>query len=169
MDATQPGDLAVLRAVVGYLGEKNQYNWWPSSFCAPTSHAFLTPVFARTPVLAQCTGVTTAAAVVHDRLIGIGRVYHLFRLPEDLEQAIHRALYDPDLCTRIVTLTSNKDTALAHLRAASATTVAPAVGPALIGDVVTLRSADAWSAATAHYLQAFAQNAQIYPYFVDKG
>ncbi len=168
MNTTQAGDLAILRAVVGYLGESNQHNWWPSSFFAPTSHAFLTPVFTRTPVLAQCTGATSAAALVHDRLIGVGRVYHLFRLPEDLEQAIHRALYDPDLCARIMALTANKDAALTHLRTTAATAVSLAVGPTFVGDAMTLRSPDAWSKAAAYYLHAFEQNTQIYPYFVDR-
>ena len=159
--------LATLRAVVGYLGEKNQYNWWTSSFFVPNSYAFLAPVFARTPVLAQCMGVTRAAAVIHDKHIGVGRVYHLFRLPEDTEQAIHRALYEPDLCTRIAALTANRDAALAYLREKAVSPVTPGIGPTLIGKALALRAADAWSTAVTYYLQAFEKNVQTYPYFVD--
>ena len=133
----------------------------------PNSHAFLVPVFVRTPVLAQCTGVTRAAAIIHDKHIGVGRVHHLFRLPEDTEQAIHRALYDSELCTRIAVLTANRDAALAYLREMATSLVTPGIGPTLIGKALTLRAADAWSTAATYYLQAFEKNVQTYPYFVD--
>jgi len=91
----RPEFLATLRATIGYLGEREQFAWWQSSFFDQGSSAFLTPVFARTHVLAQVAGVTRAAALVHDKWIGVGDAYHLFRMPEDVEQAIHRALHQP--------------------------------------------------------------------------
>jgi hypothetical protein len=93
--------LAALRTLVGFLGEREQFAWWPSAFFAPGSQAFLLPLFARTRLLAQCNGVTQAAALVHDDRIGVGQVYHLFRLPEDMEQAIHRFLNDEAACGRL--------------------------------------------------------------------
>lgn len=69
-----------LRVAVGYLGEKDQNGWWTSSFLSPTSKPFLSPVFPRTFALAQLHGVTAAAAAVHDDRIGVGDVFHLFRL-----------------------------------------------------------------------------------------
>lgn len=93
--------LATLRAVVGFLGERDQPGWWPSSFFGAGSSAFVTPVFPRTHFLAQCLGVTGAALKVHDERIGVGRVFHLFRLPEDLEQGIHRVLHD-DSCVAAI-------------------------------------------------------------------
>ena len=101
MEVVESADLAKMRAVVGYLGERNQSGWWQSSFFAPGSQAFLAPVFGRTRLLAQCTGVAQAAAVVHDERIGVGDVYHLFRLPEDIEQALHRALHSHELSADI--------------------------------------------------------------------
>jgi hypothetical protein len=38
--------------------------------------------------------VKEAAARVHDEYIGVGKVYHLFRLPEHIEQALHSSLRD---------------------------------------------------------------------------
>lgn len=160
--------LATLRAVVGYLGEKNQYDWWTSSFFVPNSHAFLAPVFARTPVLAQCMGVTRAAAVIHDKHIGVGRVYHLFRLPEDTEQAIHRALYEPDLCTRIAALTANRDAALAYLREIATSPVTLGTGPTSVGEAHALHDPRTWSLAASHFLYAFNYGVQVFPYLADR-
>ncbi len=93
--------LSLLRATVGYLGEREQLAWWQSSFFSPQSPAFLAPVFGRTQVLAQCVGVARAAAALHDAHIGVGRVHHLFRLPEELERALHRTLCDPATAQQI--------------------------------------------------------------------
>ena len=159
--------LTSLRAAIGYLGEKGQYAWWQSSFFAPASRAFLAPVFARTPVVAQCVGVTRAAAVVHDERIGVGRVYHLFRLPEEMEQGIHRALHDPDLGARIAAATASRDAALALLREIAAPPAASGIGPTLIGEALALRLIDTWRIVTTHYLRAFEQGTQVYPYFIE--
>jgi hypothetical protein len=32
-----------LRVIVGYLGEKAQFAWWPTEFYTPSSAAFLNP------------------------------------------------------------------------------------------------------------------------------
>lgn len=73
METTQLQQLAILRTVVGYLGERDQSAWWQSSFFGPSSRAFLQPIFARTELLAQYNGVTRAAALVHDDRIGVGQ------------------------------------------------------------------------------------------------
>ena len=168
MEATQLEQFTMLRSVIGYLGEQGQYAWWRSSFFAPASRAFLAHVFERTPVMAQCVGVTRAAALVHDERIGVGRVYHLFRLPEDMEQSIHRALHDPDLGARITASTVSTDAALAYLREMATSMVTSGIGPTLIGDAHALRTADTWRIVTAHYLQAFGAGQRVFPYFVDR-
>jgi len=90
-------NVAAMRAAVGFLGEKEQAGWWPSSFFGIGSTAFLSPLFPRTHFLAQCQGVTCAASRKHDERIGVGQVYHLFRLPEDIEQGIHHLLHSVDI------------------------------------------------------------------------
>ena len=90
MQSTELTSLATLRLLVGFLGEKDHFAWWQSSFFAPGSNAFLAPVFPRTQLLAQYEGVTRAASLQHDDRIGVGDVCHLFRLPEDVEQGLHR-------------------------------------------------------------------------------
>ena len=101
MDADHLVTLATLRILVGYLGEREQFGWWQSAFFAPGSQAFLAPLFARTQLLAQCNGVTRAACLIHDERIGVGHVYHLFRLPEDMEQGLHGILNEEDVLSLI--------------------------------------------------------------------
>lgn len=85
-------EIAKLRTCVAFLGEKEQNNWWPCSFLSSSGAAFLTPVFPKTSLLARVNGASTAAQVIHDEYIGVGNVYHLFRLPENIEREIAQIL-----------------------------------------------------------------------------
>ncbi|HYN89409.1 MAG TPA: BrxE family protein [Ardenticatenaceae bacterium] len=163
MEVTQLERLAKMRMVVGYLGEREQYGWWQSSFFARGSQAFLAPVFARTQLLAQCAGVTRAAAVIHDERIGVGHVYHLFRLPEDVEQGLHRVLHDRGLGGEIAGLVSSREAALNYLRAVSVPPPPGGVGPTIVGDTLRLRHAHAWSTTAGHYLRAFDGGVKAFP------
>lgn len=159
--------LVALRILAGYLGEREQYAWWPSAFFVLDSDAFLTPLFARTRLLAQCHGVTQAAALVHDERIGVGKVYHLFRLPEDMEQGIHRLLHDAEVCSRLEAQVLNHETALTSLRAMAASLATSAPGPTRAGAASDVHRIDIWSVVAAHYLYAFEHRIQVYPYFID--
>jgi hypothetical protein len=55
-------NLTLLRLVVGYLGEKNQYSWWSSSFLTENSKKILEFTFPRTASIAQYEGVSASAA-----------------------------------------------------------------------------------------------------------
>ncbi len=140
MESIQLEYLAKLRVVVAYLGEREQFSWWQSLFLSANSQAFLAPIFTRTQFLAQCSGVTRAAARVHDERIGTGHVYHLFRLPEDMEQDIHQLLHSPALKQKIMSFTTNKETALNFLHQQAEAIPLAAVGPALISNTGALRT-----------------------------
>ena len=127
--------LLSIRAAVAYLGEKEQFDWWSSSFFAKASSAFLAPVFPRTQLLAQCQGVTLAASRVHDERIGVGQVYHLFRLPEDIEQAMHRLLMSKEATEGIAAIVSSKEHALGSLEDFSNSANVETVGPTRVGDL----------------------------------
>src|SRR6266498_2626769 len=101
MESVQLEAFAAMRAVVGFLGEREQYAWWQSSFFSAQNRAFLAPVFGRTQLLAQAMGVTRAASLVHDERIGVGRVFHLFRLPEDVEERVHQTIQQPAVAQRV--------------------------------------------------------------------
>ncbi len=161
--------LAILRIVVGYLGEKEQYDWWTSSFFSEGSDAFLSPVFSRTMLLAQCTGVSKAATLIHDERIGIGDVYHLFRLPEELAQGIHQTLQDPELSQEIAAITENQTSALDYLQQNVEIPSNDEIGPVRIGDRSALFNMDQWDNVRAYYAKAFSNGEQIFPYFSGGG
>lgn len=160
--------LATLRAVVGFLGEKDQAGWWPSTFFAAGSNAFLAPVFGRTQTLAQCTAVTQAAALVHDERIGVGHVYHLFRLPEDVEQRIHAALHEPELIAKVGEAVADRDGAIDFLREFVGSTTGAGVGPTRVGDLDDLRSTERWRDVAAQYVRGADSGVEVYPYFADR-
>lgn len=165
MQATELERMATLRAVIGYLGEREQHGWWQCGFFGRGSGAFLSPVFPRTQILAQVTGVTQAAVLVHDERIGVGQVYHLFRLPEEIEQGIHRILYEPDVGERIAARVADVKAALSYLRASAGSSTAQDVGPVRVGEVASLYEPDSWTSVAMHYLRAFEGDLQVYPYF----
>ena len=80
MNAKLIHKIAGLRLAVGFLGEQEQAAWWPSVFLGRHAHAFLNPIFGSKTRIAQYHGITEAACRVHDESIGVGRVFHLFRL-----------------------------------------------------------------------------------------
>lgn len=167
MDSDLIAMLVQLRIVVGYLGEKGQHGWWQSSFYTQGSSAFLSPLFGRTQVLAQCNGVTHAAALVHDERIGIGHVYHLFRLPEEIEQAIHQALQDPILAKELQKMITQPEDALDHLRKSALSTASSKIGPIRLGNFDALRDIKTWKKAAGAYLFGFEQKTLVFPYFTD--
>lgn len=158
--------LTSLRLLVGFLGEKDQHAWWGGSFLAPTAGAFLDPVFGRTRVLAQYNGVSAAAALVHDERIGVGRVYHLFRLPEDLERAIHLGIEAESETAALEGLFSDAQTAMARLDELSAGDAPFGEGPVRVS--LDLRSPEAWRSAAALYRSAFRSNRQVFPFFDER-
>lgn len=168
MNSNQLEYLATLRAVVAYLGENEQFDWWHTSFYVAGCKTFLAPLFPRTQFLAQCRGASQAAAVVHDQHIGIGNVYHLFRLPEDLEQGIHRILHDTDVCGRVATRIASVEAAMAFLRGSSSGKAEGGVGPVRVGDRETLRGKESWHVAAVHYARAFEERTKTYPFFADR-
>ncbi|MCK2088625.1 BrxE family protein [Thauera aromatica] len=153
--------LTELRILVGYLGEQAPA-WWLSRFFSPNAAAFLGPVFARTLFLAQCRGVTTAAARLHDEHIGIGRSFHLFRLPEGLEQVVAATLADPGFEAGIRPQLDGRDQALARL-ASLGTVTAAAEGPVSLGAMAE-DPASQLETIAGLYADAFSKGIQTFPY-----
>src|SRR5262249_40079350 len=142
--------------------------WWASNFFGPGSDAFLSPIFPRTTALVRYHGVVLAAAKVHDEHTGVGRLYHLFRLPEDLEHALHVALQDRQFADSVSSTVKDREGALRVLQeAAAGRGDSPAEGPVRLGDTGSLRDLEAWQRAAACYLRAFGQGFRAYPYFSD--
>ncbi len=155
--------IAELRILIGYLGEKSQANWWSSDFFSLTATAFLTPIFNRSLFLAQYQGVTAAAAIIHDSTIGVGRIYHLFRLPISLEQASAEMLNDIRFVQTVQTRLVNPEAALVRLAELAEKQESLSSGPILVGQLDQDIVADLMRAA-GMYHAAFNADIQTYPY-----
>ena len=155
--------IAELRVLVGYLGEKGQDNWWNSDFLSTTAAAFLTPIFNRSLFLAQYQGATAAAAKVHDEAIGVGRIYHLFRLPIGLEQASADALSDAAFVGTIQARLMSRELALARLAQLAGKPESPSPGPVSLGKMSQDLNGELQRAA-GFYCAAFTAGIHTYPF-----
>ena len=159
--------ITLLRVAVGFLGEQSVPTWWNCSFFDTSGRTFLAPIFPRTYVRAQYQGVVAAAALVHDDHIGVGNVFHLFRLPENFEQDIHAA-FDDDIIGEIANLAKDSDAATQFLSGCAGSTHKASSGPAKIGEIALLRSMSTWEQIASLYLSSFNQKLNTYPFFSDK-
>lgn len=152
-----------LRLLTGFLGERAQHAWWPTSFYEPSSRLFLEPVFVKTVRLAQYHGVVEAARRLHDEHLNVGS-FHLFRLPEEVEQDLH-ALIQGEAGTELVAaLPLSKDSALDALKGVAEGSKASGDGPVMVGQVQDLASPTVAASMAATYLSAFTRGAKAYPY-----
>ena len=158
-----PATISELRVLVGYLGEKGQANWWGSEFFSPSATAFLAPIFNRSLFLAQYQGSSNAAAKVHDEAIGVGRIYHLFRLPIGLEQASADAINDAVFSKSLQESIANRDKAMHRLNALATKAASVSAGPVSLGQMGDDLDAELKKAAGIYH-SAFSQNIQSLPY-----
>jgi hypothetical protein len=157
-----------LRLAVGLLGEQQQSAWWPSSFLGRHAQTFLNPIFGSKTRIAQFNGITEAACRAHDERIGVGRVFHLYRLPETIEQGISDALQEgslPEDVTRCFASTEAAEGVLAILAKGPA---AVKLGPVRLGGADMINSPDGVTLLAAAYRAAFHAGIRCYPYFTDR-
>lgn len=155
--------IAELRLLVGFLGEKEQGAWWKSEFLSPSAQTFLSPIFVRSLSLAQYHGVTAAAANVHDAVIGVGRIYHLFRLPIGLEQASSDSFNDATFVQEVQKNLVGKELALTRLVDLAEQMEAVSPGPVLLGSMSDDIRAELKRAA-GFYHAALNSGIQTFPY-----
>ena len=153
--------LAEIRTLVGFLGEKSQFGWWPSSFYSSQIDSFLTPVFPRTTQLAKYRGVSAAAQLVHDELVGKGS-YHLYRLPDRWERTAAEVTNGLDVSEFV----SSSEAALNRLRELSDGGESRE-GPVILGDFSDDVLEQFIVGAAGHYLRAFESDYRTYPYLRD--
>lgn len=158
--------IARLRMIVGFLGEQAQHNWWSSEFFSSTAPAFLNPVFGKTTLLAQYHGVKEAARRVHDERIGIGRVFHLFRLPESIEQALFAMVQDASIAESLGIEVQSREAAEGALSQIAGGSGSLREGPVQIGSIEDIDDSGWVSGAASCYLTAFNAGSQSYPYLV---
>ena len=153
-----------LRLLVGYLGEKSQNNWWASNFISKSSVSFLTPIFPRTVLLSQYHGVCEAAQIVHDEHIGIGVNYHLYRLPDSIENAAAKSVQDDQFSKKINATLVDQETAYSRLSEIAENVSERSEGPTLVGDFSDKNLEKLIIKSAAHYLNAFKDGYRCFPY-----
>ncbi|MDO6710345.1 BrxE family protein [Aliiglaciecola sp. 2_MG-2023] len=156
--------LTQLRYAVGFLGEKPQFNWWPSNFLNISTLKMFEFTFPRTANLAQYMAVSAAAAKVHDESIGVGKSFHLFRLPEFMEKSLISSIQSNNSNDIDQDITS-KENALNLLSEIAGTASLSGEGPINLGQVNDGKWATSISQIASAYLQAFNENKKAFPYF----
>jgi hypothetical protein len=152
-----------LRLAVGLLGERDVARWWRSGFMSPTSTAFLSPVFGPKVPQARYQGVVESSRRLHDEHIGVGRVFHPFRLPEVMEQRLFDAVQSAgrELTDAIL----SPEAAKAKLEGLGSAAVEAKSGPALLGTADLLDKPGWVAEAASLYVAAFGAGVQCFPYF----
>jgi hypothetical protein len=157
-------NLILLRCTVGFLGEKDQFNWWSSSFLNESTKKMLAFTFPRSTHIAQYEGVSAAAAKIHDESIGVGKSFHIFRLPEFLEQNLWNDIQSKVLQDEIDTITGSKEKALESLVKLAGKSKTKGEGPVNIGEISNDEWEESISKIASAYLKAFNANQRAYPY-----
>jgi hypothetical protein len=115
--------------------------------------------------LAQYHGVVEAARRVHDEHLNVGS-YHLFRLPEEVEHALHvlvpTKIEDDLICDAF----KSKKNALESLKNLAGSNTMTGEGPVVVGKIEDLGSIKALQKTAVAYLMAFEENVKAYPYFM---
>ncbi len=154
-----------IRLLVSYLGERAQFAWWPTAFYETSGRLFLEPVFSKTLRLAQYHGVLEAARRLHDEHLSVGS-YHLFRLPEEVEQDLHNLVQRPEAHEFALKVIQSKDVALDSLKSLAGDNSVIGTGPTAIGKIGDLDSPNTVRSMAAAYLSAFSKDTKTYPYLV---
>lgn len=158
-------NLIRLRALVGFLGEKDQFGWWDTSFLADTGQRFLERTFPRSAFAAGLHSMTTAARRLHDVSAGKGGVSHLFRLPPAKERKVSELLRDAEL-GQVVGGVEDSETALKALNEMSRV-VSSTTGAVRVGRQDDLLTSDGLGQVAGYYHEAFTSGEQVFPYFSD--
>lgn len=114
---------------------------------------------------------TMAACALHDAGTGRGGVYHLFRLPVDIEQEIHRLLTGKSgkiVAEDITPLMGDMDGLTNVLRGMAVEVPGKIVGPWRAGNKPELQRPEIYGRLAGAYLRAIETGEKIYPYVEDE-
>jgi len=156
-----------LRIIVLSLGEISTPPWWQSKFLNETGIRFLNRLFPRSSFFAAINSSAKAAMNVHDKAIGRTGVYHLFRLPDVLENEIREIFKNnPELNPELILKLGKGDELKNYLRQVSINgTKREWIGPQKIGNFEDCMNIESYKIIASAYLNAFENNRQVFPYF----
>ena len=156
-----------LRVAVAFLGEKDQYAWWSTRFLGTAGLRFLEFSYPRSAFAAGVTAANEAAKALHDRRIGKGRAFHLFRLPHTMEERLHALLFSPDV-SKLTAIVASKNSAIGSLAEIGKDPKPAPEGPVRLGNEKILLSGATIPKLAAFYADAFQREKQTLPYFTAK-
>jgi hypothetical protein len=104
-----------------------------------------------------------AARRQHDEHLSVGS-YHLFRLPEETEQDLHRLVQAPEGNEIASRTPMNKDGALAALEQLAGATKLAREGPIAVGTIRDLATDEVLQTIAGVYWSAFSNQFKSYPY-----
>jgi hypothetical protein len=159
--------LVVLRTLVAALGERATPPWWRTQFLTEVGLRTLGRVFPRTAIRTALESTTIVARADHDKRIGIGRRYHLFRLPTALEHVLIDATTEESFRVEATALVKKqRDDLLCELAKAANSRAAPtAEGPIRLVPAVRLLERSAIEEMAAHYRTSVETGRRVFPYF----
>lgn len=152
-----------VRGLVAFLGEKAQFGWWPTSFYEPSSRGFLEPVFVKTWKHARYQGVVEAARRLHDERLSVG-CFHLFRMPEEIEQNLQDVLRGHSEALDEPALLGGKQGALDALAGLGTKDPKELVGPVHVGSIAAIGEKQTLEKIAGIYAAALAADHQAFPY-----
>ncbi|MDC1249725.1 BrxE family protein [Planktomarina sp.] len=154
-----------LRIAIGLLGDNDHEGWWPSLWFASNATTYLSPIYGERTDAARYQGLVETARIVHDNRIGIGRASHLFRLPEALEGRLHDAVIKENAISAAGGIPGKADAEA--LLEEIAEPIDAKIGPIRVGSAADFEGS-AWTKVIAgHYLEAFKNSQQTFPYFAE--
>ena len=147
-----------LRKTICLLGEYN--NWWSAKVLTETGEEFLSYVLPKTKSQAAFQLMTEICRKEHDQVIGPGR-YHIFRLPQKLEEQIFLELKSRQGANNVLPEHELMDELL---ELSAEISISPSKGPLLIGNHDELQDRTSFQSIARHYHEAFKNNYRSYPY-----
>jgi len=128
------------------------------------SHCFfgtnIQPLFVSCPIP---RGDSSGSKDTTTKPFGVGRIYHLFRLPIGLEQASADALNDAAFVQTVQARLANRELALARLAELAGKAESASPGPVSLGQMSQDLKAELQRAA-GFYWAAFTSGIQTFPY-----
>ncbi|MFD3000436.1 BrxE family protein [Pontibacter toksunensis] len=148
----------LLRQLVILSGEYS--NWWPTNILSANGEEFLGYALPKTKKSATLHLASQICQVNHDKHIGPGK-YHLFRLPQKMEENIFTELRS--FISNDGTLTQEE--VLSELRRLTGDISTETIkGPVLVGHNTELGDDSILKTFARHYYEAFKNNYSTFPY-----
>lgn len=152
--------IAQTKIAVCSIGEKN--SWWQSSLFSDSSDQFYQHILPKSKFQAIIVTAFNVAKVKHDESVGPGK-YHIFRLPNTLEERIHNYL-ESNAEELYKSIKGNELRLLEEMGNYLAIEEKP--GPIMVGNANDLNDLSIFQVFAQHYFKAFANNYKSFPYLM---